>query len=110
MDQPKRRRKPRSTNAHAARPHRAAGPAASPAAARGRVVPLTLTPERMLERATRRFLKQPTDACVKCGSAFIVHEPAFIHCHYCGAMFRIANASLGAQEIFELRMGLRLAS
>jgi hypothetical protein len=109
MDQPKRRRKPGSAKAHGAKPHRAAGPAPSPAA-RGRVVPLTLTPEHMLERATRRFLKQPTDACVKCGSAFIVHEPAFIHCHYCGAMFRIANASLGAQEIFELRMGLRLAS
>ena len=110
MDQPKRRRKPRSAKAHGAKPHRVAGPAPSLAAARGRVVPLTLTPERMLERATRRFLKQPTDACVKCGSTFIVHEPAFIHCHYCGAMFRIANASLGAQEIFELRMGLRLAS
>jgi hypothetical protein len=76
----------------------------------GRVVALALTPERMLERATRKFLTQPTDKCVKCGSSFIVREPAFIHCHYCGTMSRIANASLGAQELFELRLGLRLAS
>jgi len=111
MDQPKRRRKPRSVKPHGAKPHRAGERRApSPAGARGRVLTLTLTPERMLERATRRFLKQPTDACVKCGSTFIVREPAFIHCHYCGAMFRIANASLGAQELFELRLGLRLAS
>jgi hypothetical protein len=107
MDQAKRRRKPRGVKTHAAKPHRAQPPAPG---SRGRVLPLTLTPERMLERATRRFLKQPTDACVKCGSTFIVQEPAFIHCHYCGAMFRIANASLGAQELFELRLGLRLAS
>ena len=77
---------------------------------RGRVVALTITPERMLERASRKFLKDPSDACVKCGSTFIIHEPAFVHCHYCGSMARIANASLGAQELFELRLGLRLAS
>jgi hypothetical protein len=78
--------------------------------ARGQVVPLTVTPERMLERASRKFLQDPSDACVKCGSTFIMREPAFIHCHYCGNMARIANASLGAQELYELRMGLRLAS
>jgi len=111
MDRPKRRRKPRSVKAHGAKLHRAAEvPTPAPTRPRGRVLTLTLTPERMLERATRRFLKQPTDACVKCGSTFIVREPAFIHCHYCGAMLRIANASLGAQELFELRLGLRLAS
>jgi hypothetical protein len=104
MDQSRRRGKPRGVK-HGAKPHR---PGAT--RPRGQVVALTLTPERMLERATRKFLKQPTDACVKCGSTFIVREPAFIHCHYCGAMFRIANASLGAQELFELRLGLRLAS
>ena len=77
---------------------------------RGKVVTLTITPERMLERAAKKFLPHPTDACVKCGSTFIVYEPAFIHCHYCGKMARIANASLGAQELYELRLGLRLAS
>ena len=77
---------------------------------RGRVVPLAITPERGLERAARRFLQGPGNACDKCGSTFIVREPAFVHCHYCGKMARIANASLGAQELFELRLGLRLAS
>jgi DNA-directed RNA polymerase subunit RPC12/RpoP len=69
-----------------------------------------LTPERMLERAARRFLPERTSTCVKCGSAFIDHEPAFMHCRYCGAMVRIANRPLAAQEEFELRSGLRVAS
>jgi len=76
----------------------------------GRVVTFTSTPERMLDRAARKFLQQPTDRCIKCGSAFVGREPAFIHCYYCGKMARIANASLGEQELFELRAGLRLAS
>jgi hypothetical protein len=74
------------------------------------VVALNITPERHLERASRKFLTEPSDRCVKCGSTFIVREPAFIHCRYCGSMARIANASLGVQELFELRLGLRLAS
>jgi hypothetical protein len=69
-----------------------------------------LTPERMLARASRRFLAERTSACVKCGSRFIVHEPAFIHCRYCGSIARIANRSLLEQEEFELRSGLRVAS
>lgn len=68
-----------------------------------------LEPELMLERATRRFLAQPSDRCVKCNSTFIGREPAFIHCFYCGKMARIANASLLAQEEFETRSGLRIA-
>ena len=68
-----------------------------------------LEPELMLERATRRFLAQPSDRCVKCNSTFIGREPAFIHCFYCGKMARIANASLLAQEEFEMRSGLRIA-
>ncbi len=48
--------------------------------------------------------------CAKCGSTFIVREPAFIHCRYCGSMHRIPAGSLLAQEEFELRSGLRLAS
>ena len=69
-----------------------------------------LTPERVLERAARRFLTEHTSTCMKCGSAFIEHEPAFVHCRYCGAIARIANRSLAAQEEFELRSGLRVAS
>jgi hypothetical protein len=112
MDPERRRRKPRSVKAHGVKPHHGAPKTLDSGAARrgGRVVTLALTPERMLERATRKFLDQPTNSCVKCGSTFIVREPAFIHCHYCGAMSRIANASLAAQELFELRLGLRLAS
>jgi hypothetical protein len=74
------------------------------------VVTLAITPDRMLERVARKFLPQATDRCIKCGSSFIAREPAFIHCYYCGKMARIANAPLGAQELFELRLGLRLAS
>ena len=77
---------------------------------RGRVVTFAITPERHLERASRKFLTDPSNRCVKCGSAFITREPAFIHCHYCGSMARIANASLEVQDLFELRLGLRLAS
>jgi len=102
----------RGATARAAKPeHAAVKPAAAgPSRQRGRVVPLAITPERGLERAARAFLQSPGSACDKCGSTFIVREPAFVHCHYCGKMARIANASLGAQELFELRLGLRLAS
>ena len=111
----RRNRKTRAGNAHAAK-SKAQGavpksatpkPAAAP---RGRVVTLNITPERHLERASRKFLTEPSDRCGKCGSAFIVREPAFIHCRYCGSMARIVNAALDVQELFELRLGLRLAS
>jgi hypothetical protein len=111
----RRTKKTRAGNAHAAqRPkgHRAAPKPATPRASppRGRVVTLTITPERHLERASRKFLTDLSNRCVKCGSAFITREPAFVHCHYCGTMARIANAALDVQELFELRLGLRLAS
>jgi hypothetical protein len=77
--------------------------------ARGTKVVL-LTPERMLQRASRRFLTERTTACVKCGSVFVDHEPAFVHCRYCGCIARIANRSLLEQEEYELRSGLRVAS
>jgi hypothetical protein len=77
----------------------------------GKVVPIVpITPELALERAARRFLAERSNACMKCGSTFIDHEPAFVHCRYCGAIARIANRSLLAQEEFELRSGLRAAS
>ena len=69
-----------------------------------------LVPERGLERAARSFLIERTNTCAKCGSGFVSHEPLFVHCHYCGAMIRVAAASLEAQELFEIRSGMRLAS
>jgi hypothetical protein len=71
---------------------------------------LQLTPERVLDHAARRFVDPATTRCPKCGSTFVDREPAFVHCRYCGKMARIADASLAAQEVFELRSGLRLAS
>jgi hypothetical protein len=110
----RRSRRTRAGNAHAAKSkaHRAAPkPAmAGGSRSRGRVVTLTITPERHLERASRKFLTDPSNRCVKCGSTFITREPAFVHCHYCGTMARVANAALEVQELFELRLGLRLAS
>jgi hypothetical protein len=112
----RRTRKTRARNAHAAKPKahgavpKSAAPKPTTSSTRLRVVTLNITPERHLERASRKFLTEPSDRCGKCGSTFIVREPAFIHCHYCGSMARIANASLGAQDLFELRLGLRLAS
>lgn len=69
-----------------------------------------VTPERLLEHAAKRFLAERPDRCGKCGSTFIGHEPAFVHCRYCGRTARVASASLAAQELYELRSGLRVAS
>jgi hypothetical protein len=57
-----------------------------------------------------RLQAAPGDRCIKCDSGFIVREPAFIHCRYCGNMARVPTGSLLDQELFELRSGLRLAS
>jgi hypothetical protein len=57
-------------------------------------------PRRSVERA----------GCMKCGSLFIEIEPAFVHCRYCGSLSRIRGTSLLAQEEYEMRSGLRLAS
>jgi hypothetical protein len=51
-----------------------------------------------------------TGGCAKCGSRFLVIEPLFVHCRYCGSLSRRTDGSLLAQEEFELRSGLRLAS
>ena len=80
--------------------------AARAAAARVKIV--RLVPRGLLERVT-----QPSPSaggCVKCGSLFLEIEPAFIHCRYCGSLSRIRGASLLAQEEYEMRSGLRLAS
>jgi hypothetical protein len=60
--------------------------------------------------ATTKHVDASTDACVKCASTFISYEPAFIHCHCCGNMARIAGGSLLAQELWEIRSGFRIAS
>ncbi len=68
-----------------------------------------IVPFPRADRAPRPVSAGST-ACAKCGSGFVVLEPAFLHCHYCGAMARITDGSLAAQELFEIRSGLRLAS
>jgi hypothetical protein len=60
--------------------------------------------------ASTKHVEAPTHACVKCGSTFIAYEPAFVHCYYCGNMARIAGGSLLAQELWEIRSGMRIAS
>jgi hypothetical protein len=81
----------------------------SGALARGGARIARLTPERFLDAAAKRFLPARPDRCTKCGSGFMCHEPAFVHCRLCGKIARLANASLADQELFEIRSGLRLA-
>ena len=60
-------------------------------------------------RTARRGGHHDPNRCGKCDSTYIVREPAFVHCRYCGAMNRIHEGSLPAQEEYELRSGLSLA-
>jgi hypothetical protein len=69
-----------------------------------------LVPRRLLERVTRARAGEGGGGCHKCGSLFVEIEPAFIHCRYCGSLSRIHGASLLAQEEWEQRSGMRLAS
>ena len=80
-----------------ARPTRARARSVERHHARARIVRL---PRRTVERV----------GCLKCGSLFIEIEPAFVHCRYCGSLSRIRGTSLLAQEEYEMRSGLRLAS
>jgi hypothetical protein len=82
--------------------------AARAAAAKVKIV--RFVPRRLLERATRTQASDGPRGCAKCGSLFLEIEPAFVHCRYCGSLSRIRGASLLAQEEYELRSGLRLAS
>lgn len=74
----------------------------------GRVI--RLLPPAVRAAMAFKHVDTPGDRCGKCGSTFIAYEPAFVHCYCCGNLARIAGASLLAQELFELRSGLRLAS
>jgi hypothetical protein len=69
-----------------------------------------LRPERFLMKSAKRPLQARTSRCTKCDSSFIEHEPAFVHCRYCGNLMRVAGASLLEQQLYELRSGLRVAS
>jgi hypothetical protein len=69
--------------------------------------PVVKLPRR---RPPERASDASTDGCAKCGSRFLVIEPLFVHCRYCGSLSRRTNGSMVAQEEFELRSGLRLAS
>ena len=88
----------------AARKTRAREQALEPHELQAKIV--KLTPRGLLERVNRAT----GGGCIKCGSHFIEVEPAFVHCRYCGNMSRIRGASLLAQEEWELRSGMRLAS
>ena len=71
---------------------------------------VVLRPERFLVKSGKRPLDTHTTRCTKCDSAFVEHEPAFVHCRYCGNLMRVVGGSLLAQELYELRSGLRIAS
>jgi hypothetical protein len=71
----------------------------------GRVVQLVPRAARERGMAAARG-----ERCDKCGSTFVAREPAFLHCLHCGRLARITGGSLLAQELFEIRSGLRLAS
>ncbi len=79
-----------------------------PAAAPAEVI--RLTPEHTLQRTAKRFLPPPQARCPKWDSTYGGWEPAFIHCHLCGKLARIADAPLELQELWEIRSGLRIAS
>ena len=73
------------------------------------------TPRGTVVKLPRRQAPEPASAsstggCAKCGSRFLVIEPLFVHCRYCGSLSRRTDGSMLAQEEFELRSGLRLAS
>ena len=69
-----------------------------------------LVPRHLLERVVRAQAGDSPRGCHKCGSLFVEIEPAFVHCRYCGSLSRIRGASLLAQEEWEMRSGMRLAS
>ena len=69
-----------------------------------------LVPRRLLERVAHAQAGETVGGCHKCGSLFLEIEPAFVHCRYCGSLSRIRGASLLAQEEWEMRSGMRLAS
>jgi len=84
-------------------------------AALDRTRPVPLGGARVLRPVRRRAIASPRPAtdtaprCPKCRSAFLTIEPAFVHCHYCGAMTRRPAGSLAEQLDYEVRSGLLIA-
>jgi hypothetical protein len=72
--------------------------------------PVTVTGQVIPFAAPAPVLAEDANRCPKCESGYVIREPAFLHCRYCGNMARIASGSLLDQEMFERRSGLRLAS
>jgi hypothetical protein len=71
---------------------------------------VVLRPERFRAKSAKRPLEARASRCTKCDSSFVEHEPAFVHCRYCGNLMRVLGGSLLDQELYELRSGLRIAS
>lgn len=59
------------------------------------------------DRRAKTEVQGRVPRCTKCESTFVEHEPAFVHCKYCGNMMRVAGATLIDQDTYELRSGLR---
>jgi hypothetical protein len=78
---------------------------ATPAPNGARVIELDQA--RTPDRRAKTPLTERVSRCTKCTSTFIEHEPAFVHCRYCGNMMRVAGAGVMEQDTFELRNGLR---
>jgi hypothetical protein len=58
-------------------------------------------------RRWKTIVHERVSRCTKCASSFVQHEPAFVHCRFCGNMMRVAGAEVMAQDTYELRSGLR---
>jgi heterodisulfide reductase subunit A-like polyferredoxin len=59
------------------------------------------------DRRWRTVVEERVSRCTKCTSTFVQHEPAFVHCRFCGNMMRVAGAAVMDQDTYELRSGLR---
>jgi hypothetical protein len=62
---------------------------------------------RPVDRRPKPAAPERVSRCTKCTSTFIEHEPAFVHCKYCGNMMRVAGALFLEQDTYEMRSGLR---
>ena len=68
---------------------------------------IELVHARPAERRAKPAPPERVTRCTKCTSTFIEHEPAFVHCKYCGNMMKVDNAMLMEQDTHEMRSGLR---
>jgi hypothetical protein len=68
---------------------------------------IDLLPARGADRRWKTVVDKRVSACTKCSSTFVQHEPAFVHCRFCGNMMRVAGAAVMEQDTYEMRSGLR---